>query len=99
MGRTLAHRGADGRRTITRGSLGLGHARMRVNAEDGYEAQPIEDGALLLAADLRLDNREALAAQLGELRRSGPEGLAAYLRNVRLGLFSKAQQIFLEAKR
>ena len=52
-----------------------------------------------LRAQAEVEPLKALAAQLGELRRSGPDGLAAYLRNVRLGLFSKAQQIFLEAKR
>ena len=52
-----------------------------------------------LRAQAEVEPLKALAAQLGELRRSGPDGLAAYLRNVRLGLFSKAQQIFLEGKR
>ena len=52
-----------------------------------------------LRAQAEVEPLKALAAQLAELRRSGPEGLAAYLRNVRLGLFTKAQQIFLESKR
>jgi asparagine synthase (glutamine-hydrolysing) len=37
---------------------------MRVNREDLHEAQPLLDGATMLVADLRLDNREALAEQL-----------------------------------
>lgn len=65
MGRTLAHRGPDGRRTIARDSVALGHALMRVNAEDVYEAQPIADDALILVADVRLDNRDAIAAEVG----------------------------------
>ncbi len=52
-----------------------------------------------LRAQAEVEPLKALAAQLGELRRSGPDGLNAYLRNVRLGLFTKAQQIFLESKR
>ena len=52
-----------------------------------------------LKAQAEVEPLKALAAQLAELRRSGPDGLSAYLRNVRLGLFTKAQQIFLEAKR
>ncbi len=52
-----------------------------------------------LRAQAEVEPLKALAAQLAELRRNGPDGLAAYLRNVRLGLFTKAQQIFLEAKR
>jgi regulator of protease activity HflC (stomatin/prohibitin superfamily) len=38
----------------------------------------------------------ALAAQLGELKRSGPDALPAYLRNVRLKLYSRAQRAILE---
>jgi hypothetical protein len=36
--------------------------------------------------------------QLSELKRSGSGVLAAYVRNVRLSLFDKAQKIFVEAK-
>jgi regulator of protease activity HflC (stomatin/prohibitin superfamily) len=49
-----------------------------------------------LRAQAEVEPLKALAAQLAELRRSGPAGLASYLRNVRLGLYSKAQQIFIE---
>ena len=51
-----------------------------------------------LKAQAEVQPLTALARQLGDLRRSGPDGLTAYLRNVRLGLFSKATQIFLEKK-
>lgn len=65
MANTLAHRGPDGRHIEVNDGVGLGHCLMRVNREDWYEAQPIRDGAITLVADLRLDNREALAAALG----------------------------------
>ncbi|QNA83308.1 hypothetical protein G4G27_04270 [Sphingomonas sp. So64.6b] len=65
MANTLAHRGPDGRHIEVNDGVGLGHCLLRVNREDWYEAQPIRDGAITLVADLRLDNREALAAALG----------------------------------
>src|SRR5580698_3420627 len=40
---------------------------------------------------------KTLAAELAELNRAGPNILGAYLRNVRLALYDKASQIFLEA--
>jgi asparagine synthase (glutamine-hydrolysing) len=66
MGAMLAHRGPDRRRTATSGGVGIGHCLLRVTREDLMDAQPIHDraAALLLAADLRLDNRAALAAEL-----------------------------------
>ncbi len=67
MGAMLAHRGPDRRRVAVAGDVGLGHCLLRVNREDLMESQPIDDraAALLLTADLRLDNRETLADQLG----------------------------------
>src|SRR4051812_38987305 len=65
MGKTLAHRGPDGRKVAVEGGAGLGHCLMRVNQEDWFEAQPIRDGALIVVADARIDNREALAAEIG----------------------------------
>ncbi|RIK42267.1 MAG: band 7 protein [Chloroflexi bacterium] len=41
----------------------------------------------------------ALAAQLSDLKASGPEALTAYLRNVRLKLYAQAEQVILEEKR
>ncbi len=52
-----------------------------------------------LKAQAEVEPLNWLAEQLGELKKSGPEVLASYLRNVRLKLFSQAQQIILEAKR
>lgn len=84
MGTILAHRGPDGRRAVVDGAAGLGHCLLRVNREDWFEAQPIQDGGLTLVADLRLDNREVLAEHLGiaaDLLRDMPDSevlLAAY---------------------
>lgn len=67
MAALLAHRGPDGRRVLALDNAGLGHCLMRVNREDRYEAQPLHDPAsgVTLVADLRLDNREALAEACG----------------------------------
>jgi hypothetical protein len=40
-----------------------------------------------------------LAAQLTELKKSGSGALEAYLRNVRLRLYSQAQQVILEEQK
>lgn len=63
MGRVLAHRGPDGCRVLALDNVGLGHCLLRVNGEDRFEAQPLHDPAIgvTLVADIRLDNREALA--------------------------------------
>lgn len=49
-----------------------------------------------LKAQAEVEPLTMLAKQLQELKQSGPDVLAAYLRNVRLGLYTKARQIFLE---
>lgn len=41
----------------------------------------------------------ALAAQLSDLKASGSNALAAYLRNVRLKLYAQAEQVILEEKK
>jgi regulator of protease activity HflC (stomatin/prohibitin superfamily) len=50
-----------------------------------------------LRAQAEVEPVKALAAELAQLRRGGANVLGAYLRNVRLSLYDKAQQIFLEA--
>jgi hypothetical protein len=40
-----------------------------------------------------------LAAQLMDLRGRGTEALRSYVRNVRLSLFEKAQQVFVESNK
>ena len=51
-----------------------------------------------LKAQAEVEPLRAMAAQLSDLKRHGPEALAIYLRNVRLKLFSQAQRIILEVK-
>jgi regulator of protease activity HflC (stomatin/prohibitin superfamily) len=50
-----------------------------------------------LRAQAEVEPVKSLAAELAELHRAGPNVLGAYLRNVRLGLYDKAQQIYLES--
>jgi asparagine synthase (glutamine-hydrolysing) len=57
----LAHLGPDRARTCTAGPIGFGHLMMHITREDTYDTQPLRDSELSLVADLRLDNREALA--------------------------------------
>ena len=63
---TMARRGPDRHKVWCDGPVGLGHALMRVTDEDSLDDQPIvdRDAGLTLVADLRLDNREELAAAL-----------------------------------
>ena len=50
-----------------------------------------------LRAQAEVEPIKSLAAELSTLCKGGPNVLGAYLRNVRLALFDKAQQIYLEA--
>ncbi len=52
-----------------------------------------------LKAHAEVEPLNALAAQLGELKKSGPEVLSAYLRNVRLRLYGQAGQVIVEVKK
>jgi regulator of protease activity HflC (stomatin/prohibitin superfamily) len=52
-----------------------------------------------LKAQAEVEPLTKLAAQLVDLKSRGPAALRAYVRNVRLSMFEKAQQIFVEAKR
>jgi len=49
-----------------------------------------------LKAQAEVEPLVAMASQLADLQKSGPEVLQAYLRNVRLGLFGQAQRVILE---
>lgn len=62
----LSHRGPDRRAAWRDGAVGMGHLLLRVTREDAADAQPLHsrDGAITLVADLRLDNREELAAAM-----------------------------------
>lgn len=52
-----------------------------------------------LKALAEVEPLSALASQLLELKASGAEALQAYLRNVRLRLYAKAEQVILQEKR
>jgi len=52
-----------------------------------------------LRAEAEVEPLTAVAEQLTWLKREGPTVLAAYLRNVRLGLYQKAERIFREEHR
>lgn len=66
MAATLAHRGPDGWSGRTLGPVAIGHRMLRVTPESRRESQPIvsSDGARILTADLRLDNRDELYRKL-----------------------------------
>ena len=51
-----------------------------------------------LRAQAELEPLRAMAVELEQLRAAGPGILEAYLRNMRLALYDKAQQIYLEAR-
>ncbi|HVK04877.1 MAG TPA: SPFH domain-containing protein [Armatimonadaceae bacterium] len=51
-----------------------------------------------LNAQAEVEPLNALATQLTELKKSGPDALPAYLRNVRLNLYGRAQQAVLEVR-
>jgi regulator of protease activity HflC (stomatin/prohibitin superfamily) len=50
-----------------------------------------------LRSQAEVEPVKALAAELAELHRAGPNVLGAYLRNVRLALYDRAQNIYVEA--
>jgi regulator of protease activity HflC (stomatin/prohibitin superfamily) len=50
-----------------------------------------------LRAQAEVEPVKSLAAELASLHRAGPNVLGAYLRNVRLAIYDKAQQIYMEA--
>jgi regulator of protease activity HflC (stomatin/prohibitin superfamily) len=52
-----------------------------------------------LKAQAEMEPLKSLASELLELHNTGPAVLAAYLRNVRMALLDKAQQIYLEVSR
>jgi len=49
-----------------------------------------------LKAEAEVEPLKALASQMSELKKSGPDALAAYVRNVRLKVFSEARRAILE---
>lgn len=66
LGEGIAYRGAEGRDAWHEGPAGLVHTHFRTTSEEKGERQPIHrQGRLWISADLRLDNRAELCAQLG----------------------------------
>jgi hypothetical protein len=51
-----------------------------------------------LRAQAEVEPLTAMAAQLAQLKQSGPGVLAAYLRNLRLGLWHKAKSLIVEVR-
>src|ERR1700741_2872872 len=66
MANALGALGPDRHNVHVAGRVGLVHALMRLTPEDTFERQPLRgaNGAIMVT-DLRLDNREELAASLG----------------------------------
>jgi asparagine synthase (glutamine-hydrolysing) len=77
-----AHRGPDGSRLWHGGRIAVGCNRLATSSRSDADA-PLAERDLVLAADARLDNRDALARTLGLAERSPGDGaliLAAYRR-------------------
>src|ERR1035437_9853099 len=75
--------------------ISLAQASADQKIEQSRRAVEIET----LRAQAEVEPVKSLAAELAALHRTGPGILASYLRNVRLALYAKAQQIYLEAGR
>jgi regulator of protease activity HflC (stomatin/prohibitin superfamily) len=75
--------------------ISLAQAAADQRIEQSKRAAEIET----LKAQAEVQPLTALAGQLSDLKRTGEGALRAYVRNVRLGLFSQAQQVVVETKR
>jgi len=75
--------------------ISLAQASADQKIEQSKRAVEIET----LKAQAEMEPLKLLAAELAELHRAGPAVLDAYLRNVRLRLYEKAQDVYLEARR
>jgi regulator of protease activity HflC (stomatin/prohibitin superfamily) len=75
--------------------ISLAHAGADQRIVQSRRAVEIET----LKAQAEVEPLRALAAQLIELKSSGPEVLNAYVRNVRLQLYQNANQVFLEVEK
>ena len=65
IGNALQAHGPDRSGLYTSGSLGLTHLLSRMTPEDIFDRQPLRGaGGAIMAADIRLDNRDELAAAL-----------------------------------
>jgi hypothetical protein len=75
--------------------ISLAHAAADQKIVQSKRAVEIET----LKAEGEVEPLLRLAEQLTDLKRNGPHALSAYLRNVRLGLYSQAHEVFLEVER
>ena len=80
MTRTLARRGPDGAGVLLRGPVGLGHRRLETLPPADLPAQPLTAGAFSITADARIDDREGLAAALGDRAAASQPDVALILR-------------------
>jgi regulator of protease activity HflC (stomatin/prohibitin superfamily) len=74
--------------------ISLAQATADQKIEQSKRAVEIET----LKAQAEVEPLRQMTAQLTELKKSGEGALDSYVRNVRLSLYSKAQQVILEAK-
>jgi asparagine synthase (glutamine-hydrolysing) len=65
MTRALARRGPDGAGIFRRGPVGLGHRRLLTLPAPDLPPQPLTLGTISITADARIDDRESLAAAIG----------------------------------
>jgi len=82
MREAIDHRGGDGRGSWSDSHTTLMHAMLQTTPESLHEPQPHRDEDLVIAADLRIDNRAALLASLDVKQTIGDAALvlAAYRR-------------------
>ena len=60
----LAHRGPEGKRIYQETSMFLGHMLLQVTPESIYDTSPYEENGLVITANARLDEREAIMDRL-----------------------------------
>lgn len=75
--------------------ISLAQAKADQKIEQSKRAVEIET----LRAQAEMEPLRAQAAELTETFKAGPAVLAAYLRNVKLSLYDKAQQLYLEVQK
>ncbi len=74
--------------------ISLAQATADQKIEQSKRAVEIET----LHAQAEVEPLRQLSAQLSDLKKSGDDALDSYIRNVRLGLYSRAQQVIVEEK-
>jgi hypothetical protein len=75
-------------------NISLAQANADQRIEQSRRAVEIETNR----AEAEVQPLRWMAQQLTELKRSGVQALPAYIRNIRLDLFSKARRVILRAK-